>query len=93
MLYERELGYQAKTIREKAKELQEVIALKMRVSDFQKIDPEDVVVVMEIISGARFRKFREQPISEDAILSEEEEADLATYMQHVLKYQMRAFGK
>ena len=69
-----------------ADELEQVRPVGMRVFDFQTIDPEDMAIVMEINSGARFRRFRERNFEN---LTADEEINLQIFNSYFQKYFLR----
>ena len=69
-----------------ADELEQVRSVGMRVFEFQTIDSEDMAIVMEINSGARFRGFRERRFEN---LTADEEFDLQIFNSYFQKYFLR----
>lgn len=87
--YIAELELTARILPGDREELEQVRMLYMHLSDFQKIDPDDMAIVSEINAGSRFEKFRSRDGLAKGIDTPEEEEALTIFTDVVSKYAMR----
>ncbi|MEZ5386868.1 MAG: hypothetical protein R3F13_15260 [Prosthecobacter sp.] len=78
-------------IMRRAEELDEVMRLYPHVCKFQDIDPEDRQLVVDINSGKRFAKYRNQENSH--LSSKTEDADALLFTNTVWKYRQRSLDE
>lgn len=84
--YQAELSAMQRYLPEVTDELGKVYSIAGAVYEYQEIDREDMAIVMEINTGRRFARFRENPILETKELTPEESEDYYVFMDYFRKY-------